>query len=349
MISVFSRNSELKVRQAILKGVYEENLVILGKGRARLAKRSTFFRKRFFVLLLLSLTVLFIYENYVTKNIFPQEQLTANTMSRGAMDHPESSSLVEAPSASLYNAFLDNRDVPLSRMFGLGVQTIMIDAGHGGSDSGTRGKRGTLEKDVTLDIAKRLKARLLRAGKYRVVMTREDDSKISLNRRVEMARDAKADLFISVHLNYLPRKPINIVETYYFGTSSDDTAIMLAQKENAESEYNMSDFKEIIEKIGKTMKLQESKEFATAIQKNLFLNSRQHNGAIRDFGVKRAPFVVLLGVDVPAVLAEVSCLSNREEEVDLASEAHRENIARYLEAGILDYLDKGDITHEAKR
>ncbi len=349
MISVFSRNSELKVRQTILKGVYEENLVILGKGRGRLAKRSTSFRKRFFVLLLLSLTVLFIYENYVTKNIFPQEQLTANTAGRGAVARPESSSFVGVPSASLYNAFLDNRDVPLSRMFGLGVQTIMIDAGHGGSDSGTRGKRGTLEKDVTLDIAKRLKARLLRAGKYRVVMTREDDSKISLNRRVEMARDAKADLFISVHLNYLPRKPINIVETYYFGTSSDDTAIMLAQKENADSEYNMSDFKEIIEKIGKTMKLQESKEFATAIQKNLFLNSRQHNGAIRDFGVKRAPFVVLLGVDVPAVLAEVSCLSNREEEVDLASETHRENIARYLEAGILDYLDKGDTTHEAKR
>jgi len=349
MISVFSRNSELKVRQAILKGVYEENLVILGKGRSRLAKRSRSFHKRFFVFLLLSLTALFIHENYVANKIFPQEQLAANTTARGAVVRPGDISFVGEPNASLYNAFLGNQEVPLSRVFGLGVQTIMIDAGHGGSDSGTRGKMGTMEKDVTLDIATRLKARLLRTGKYRVVMTREDDSKISLNRRVEMARDAKADLFISVHLNYLPRKPINIVETYYFGTSSDDTAIMLAQKENADSEYMMSDFKEIIEKIGKTMKLQESKDFATAIQKNLFLNSRQHNGAIQDFGVKRAPFVVLLGVDVPAVLAEVSCLSNREEEIELASEAHRENIARYLEAGILDYLDKGDITHEAKR
>jgi N-acetylmuramoyl-L-alanine amidase len=349
MISVFSRNSELKVRQAILRGVYEENLVILGKGRGRRARQSRSFRKRFFVFLLLSLTALFIHENYVANKIFPQEQLTANTAARGAVVRPGDTSFVGEPNASLYNAFLGNQEVPLSRVFGLGVQTIMIDAGHGGSDSGTRGKMGTMEKDVTLDIATRLKARLLRTGKYRVVMTREDDSKISLSRRVDMARDAKADLFISVHLNYLPRKPINIVETYYFGTSSDDTAIMLAQKENADSEYTMSDFKEIIEKIGKTMKLQESKEFATAIQKNLFLNSRQHNGAIQDFGVKRAPFVVLLGVDVPAVLAEVSCLSNREEEIELASEAHRENIARYLEAGILDYLDKGDITHEAKR
>ena len=349
MISVLFRNSELKVRQAILKGVYEENLVILGKGRGRTAKRRPFFLKKFFLVLLISLTVLFIYENYIANKMFPQEQLTANTTARRALVPHLDNSLVVSPDVSLYNAFLDKREVPLSRVFGLGVQTIMIDPGHGGSDSGTRGKMGTMEKDVTLDIAKRLKARLLRTGKYRVAMTREDDSKISLNKRVEMARNAKADLFISVHLNYLPRKPINIVETYYFGTSSDDTAIMLAQKENADSEYNMSDFKEIIEKIGKTMKLQESREFAAAIQKNLFLKSRQHNGAIRDFGVKRAPFVVLLGVDVPAVLAEVSCLSNREEERELASEAHRENIARYLEAGILDYLDKGDITHEAKR
>ena len=348
MIFVFSRNSELKVRQAILKDVYEENLVILGKDKGRPAKQRSFFRKRFFIVLFVSLTAIFLYGNYGADRIFSPEQLTASATARGPM-HPLGNSFVEAPGAAIYNAFLDNEEVPLSRVFGLGVQTIMIDAGHGGSDSGTRGKMGTLEKDVTLDIAKRLKSRLLRTGKYRVVMTREDDSKISLSRRVEMTRNAKADLFISVHLNYLPRKPINIVETYYFGTSSDDAAIMLAQQENADSEYKMSDFKEMIEKIGTTMKLQESKEFAAAIQKNLFLNSRQHNAAIRDFGVKRAPFVVLLGVDVPAVLAEVSCLSNRQEEIELASEAHRENIARYLESGILDYLDKGDITHEAKR
>ncbi len=349
MISVFSRNSELKVRQAILKGVYEENLVILGRGKGRIGKPKQFFLRRFFIVLLVSIMVIFTYENYPAQKFFPQGQLTAHTTTRRALLPSDERAFVEAPRASLYTGLLDKQDVPLSRMFGLGVQTIMIDAGHGGSDSGSRGKMGTMEKDVTLDIAKRLKARLLHTGKYRVLMTREDDSRIPLNRRVEMTRNAKADLFISVHLNYLPRKPINIVETYYFGTSSDDTAIMLAQEENADSEYAMSDFKEIIEKIGKTMKLQESKDLATAIQKNLFLNSRRHNRTIQDFGVKKAPFVVLLGVDVPAVLAEVSCLSNKEEEIELASESHRENIARYLEAGILDYLDKGDITHEAKR
>ncbi len=85
------------------------------------------------------------------------------------------------------------------------------------------------------------------------------------------------------------------------------------------------------------------------IQKNLFLNSKKHDGNVYNFGIKRAPFVVLLGVDVPAVLAEVSCLSNREEEIELNAESHRENIARYLEAGILDYLNKGEVRVEAKR
>ncbi|MFA4829049.1 MAG: N-acetylmuramoyl-L-alanine amidase, partial [Thermodesulfovibrionales bacterium] len=122
-----------------------------------------------------------------------------------------------------------------------------------------------------------------------------------------------------------------------------------AEQENAGSHYGLSDFKEIIGKIGETLKLQESKEFAASIQKNLFLNSKKQNANVYNFGVKRAPFIVLLGVDVPAVLAEVSCLSNREEEIELNTESHRENIARYLEAGILDYLNKGEVSYEAKR
>ena len=103
--------------------------------------------------------------------------------------------------------------------------------------------------------------------------------------------------------------------------------------------------------MGETLKLQESKKFAAAIQNNLFLNSKKQNVNIQNYGIKRAPFVVLLGVAVPAVLAEVSCLSNGEEEIELNTESHRENIARFLEAGILDYLNipKGEITHEAKR
>jgi N-acetylmuramoyl-L-alanine amidase len=251
--------------------------------------------------------------------------------------------------SSEFVAFLNNRKGSFSRMLGLKIKTIMIDPGHGGSASGTIGKMGTMEKDVTLDIAKRLKAHLIKSGRYRVLMTREDDSTVPLEKRVSLTQEAKADLFISIHLNYLPRRPTNIIETYYFGPSNDEKTLKLAQQENAGSEYGLSDFKEIMEKLGKTMKLQESKKLAESIQANLFLNSRKHSEDIQDHGVKRAPFVVLLGVDVPAVLAEVSCLSNLEEEEELSSESHRENIARYLAAGIFDYLNKGALSHEAKR
>jgi N-acetylmuramoyl-L-alanine amidase len=246
-------------------------------------------------------------------------------------------------------AFVNSHNVFFSRMLGLKIKTIMIDPGHGGTASGTIGKFGTKEKDIALDIAKRLRTHLIKSGRYHVLMTREDDSTVSLEKRVTLTHEAKADLFISIHLNYLPRKPTNIIETYYFGPSSDEKILELAQKENAGSEYGLSDFKEIMERLGKTLKLQESKEFAESIQANLFLNSRKHNEDIKNHGVKRAPFVVLLGVDVPAVLAEVSCLSNEEEERKLNSETHRENIARYLAAGIFDYLNKGALTHEAKR
>ena len=250
---------------------------------------------------------------------------------------------------SEFVAFLNNRNGSFSKMLGLKIKTIMIDPGHGGSASGTIGKMGTMEKDVTLDIAKRLKTHLMKTGCYRVLMTREDDSTVPLEKRVSLTQEAKADLFISIHLNYLPRKPTNIIETYYFGPSNDEKTLKLAQQENAGSEYGLSDFKEVMEKLGKTMKLQESKKLAESIQANLFLNSRKHSEDIENHGVKRAPFVVLLGVDVPAVLAEVSCLSNLEEEEELRSETHRENIAGYLAGGIFDYLSKGALSHEAKR
>lgn len=349
MMTMFFRKNEIKLRKDILRGVYEENLKIIGKGRSCIAKPKPFFLRKMFLTFSLAITAVLLHGIFFDTTFFPEKELTASIISQNVPVPPEKAPAEALPASSDYNAFINNQGVSLSRMFGLGVKTIMIDAGHGGTDSGTIGKMGTREKDITLDIAKRLKERLLKTGRYRVLMTREDDVAVPLNKRVEIAQAAKADLFISVHLNYLPSKPINIIETYYFGPTSDDKTLKLAERENAGSEYGLSDFREMLEKIGQTLKLQESREFATAIQKNLFINSKMQDGNVFDFGIKRAPFVVLLGVDVPAVLAEVSCLSNSQEEKELKTEGHRESIARYLEAGIMDYLSKGDFTHEAKR
>jgi N-acetylmuramoyl-L-alanine amidase len=164
-----------------------------------------------------------------------------------------------------------------------------------------------------------------------------------------MANTYKADLFISIHVNYVPSRPVNIIETYYFGQPSDDRTLKLAERENADSDYAFSDFKKIVEKIGNTLKYQESKKLASRIQHSLVLNSREADKSIQNNGIKTAPFLVLLGVDTPAVLTEVSCMSNAREESELNTVTHRENIAHYLETGILDYLKKGEASYEAKR
>ena len=346
MLFMIPKKRELKVRKAILRGVYEDNLRIIGKNPVILAGRAPVFFKKMFLFFSITLLSILVNGNYLKLPLFPEKQTTASLITQRPSSLPAEKPAVKP---SDYEAFLGGKEMPLSRMFGLEVKTIMIDPGHGGSDSGTTGTMGTKEKDITLDIAKKLRERLRKYGRYNILITREQDTTLPLNQRVELARSSRADLFISIHLNYLPSKPINIIETYYFGPSADDKTLRLAEQENAGSHYGLSDFKEIIGKIGETLKLQESKEFAASIQKNLFLNSKKQNANVYNFGVKRAPFVVLLGVDVPAVLAEVSCLSNREEEIELNTESHRENIARYLEAGILDYLNKGEVSYEAKR
>ena len=367
MISIFNGKKEFKIRQDILRGVYEQNLLMLGRGRPALSRRRPFLLRRVFLSAVLCVFAVLMHDQYTGSSFAPAEP-TANIsahpvsppsagvsteltpdISKGLLLPAPGVSSEGTVNASEFSALINSPNVSLIRMLGLKIKTIMIDAGHGGTDSGTIGKMGTKEKDITLDIAKRLKAHLGKRDLHHVLMTREDDSSVPLLERVTFVREARADLFISIHLNYLPKKNTNIIETYYFGPSDDKKTLKLAEQENAGSEYGLSDFREVVEMLGKTMKLQESKEFAESIQTNLFLNRRKHNEEIQNHGVKRAPFVVLLGVDVPSVLAEVSCLSNREEEQELNYESHRENIARYLAAGIFDYLNKGALTHEAKR
>ncbi len=367
MTSIFTGKKEPRIRQDILRGVYEENLLMLGRSRPALSQRRSFLLKGILLSAVLSAFVVLMPDQH-TGNSFGPAEPTSNIDALPVSLPPPSVSIEWTPDMDKYpllpaanvkaedpvngdefSAIMNSRNVSLMRMLGLKIKTIMIDAGHGGSSSGTIGKMGTKEKDITLDIAKRLRAHLVKSGLHHVLMTREDDSTVPLLERVTLVREAKADLFISIHLNYLPKKSTNIIETYYFGPSDDQKILKLAEQENAGSEYGLSDFREVVEMLGKTMKLQESKEFAESIQANLFLNSRKHTKDIQDHGVKRAPFVVLLGVDVPSVLAEVSCLSNPEEEQKLNSENHRENIASFLASGIFDYLNKGARTHEAKR
>jgi N-acetylmuramoyl-L-alanine amidase len=241
-----------------------------------------------------------------------------------------------------YDAMLTGLGMPMADLFNLRVQTIVIDPGHGGIDPGATGQQGLKEKDVVLDIARRLRDKLVAYGDYRVLLTREQDRKVFLKERVAFAKKNRADLFISIHINSLPPGggSLNYVETYYFGPHTDQRSLDLAEKENHDSDYVMGDFREVIARIGDTLKTEESKELASSIHTHLFNDLKRRNRDLIDAGSKTGPFMVLLGVEVPSVLVEVSCISNKAEESRLSRPEYRDSVADFLEAGIVEYLQR---------
>ena len=254
-----------------------------------------------------------------------------------------------------YHGLVDPKDVTIAALFDLEVKTIAIDPGHGGRDPGAIGPTGLTEKEVTLDIARRLRDRLQKHSSYRILMTRDDDVSLSVKDRAEFANKMGADLFISIHVNSIPVEPLMIIETYFFGAQADQDTIEIAKKENQGSEYLMAEFRNMIMKISDKFKQQESEALAMCIQKNLFMNIHHQNDTVVSRGIKSAPFIVLLGADMPCVLTEVSCISSQEEERKLADPAYREKIASYLEGGIVQYIKKSKketikgVTQHARR
>lgn len=226
---------------------------------------------------------------------------------------------------------------PLATLFDLQVRTIVLDPGHGGQDPGAIGLGGAAEKQLTLDVALRLKRRLESRG-YTVLMTRSGDETVSLRDRVEFANRQPTDLFVSIHANSFPDEPVNALETYYFGANSERYLLRLAEAENQGSDYSVADFNNMIRRLSNTVKLQESRRLAVTIQKSLVHNTREILPGVQDWGVKAGPFVVLLGSDAPSVLAEISVLTNRDQVDRLKLEAHREQLSAFLEEGILNYL-----------
>ncbi len=245
-----------------------------------------------------------------------------------------------ADTAEQYEAMLNQLGLPMADLFDLKVQTIVIDPGHGGIDPGATGHQGLKEKDVALDIARRLRDNLTKSGNYRVLLTREEDRKVYLKERVAFAKENHADLFVSIHVNSLPVKAVNYLETYYFGPYTDQQSLDLAAKENRDSDYVMGDFHKIITRIGDTLKTEESKALAISIHKHLYANLKRLNADLVDAGAKTGPFMVLLDAEVPSVLVEVSCISNKEEENRLGTPGYRDSVAGFLETGIVEYLER---------
>jgi len=254
---------------------------------------------------------------------------TAKPSGQTATPSKEQSPQPPSPSSSGYS---------LVRQLGLGVKRIVLDPGHGGSDPGCLSSSGLKEKDVALDIARRLKKILETPGQFEVFLTRDSDLTIPLEKRTAIANQKRADLFISIHLNASPRKNRTGVETFYLNFSPDPAVNELAAKENASSSKNIREMKLIVEKIIKNSKYEESKDLAEKIHQNLLTHLKKNFGPRDDLGVKGGPFWVLIGSEMPAVLVEVSHLSNQREEEALKTEIYREAVATGLFRGIMEYV-----------
>jgi N-acetylmuramoyl-L-alanine amidase len=225
----------------------------------------------------------------------------------------------------------------LTRALGLKIGKIVVDAGHGGHDTGTIGPNGLMEKDLVLDVALRL-GRLLetRLGAD-VIFTRDDDTFIPLETRTAIANEHQADLFISIHANSSPDPSARGIETYYLNFTSNPDALEVAARENAVSEKSIFELQDLVKKITLKEKIEESRELATDVQLSLYSGLATRHSTLRDRGVKKAPFVVLIGANMPSILAEISFVSNPTDAAKLETPEYREKIAESLYKGIAKY------------
>jgi len=236
---------------------------------------------------------------------------------------------------------IDSTEPVKAAAFPLAVRRIVLDAGHGGSDPGASSASQLTEKQITLDIAQRLRV-LLQSGGFQVVVTRPDDRLVPLRERARLANSSDGDIFVSIHVNSIRDHRVSHgVETYYLGPTKDPLLTQLAAEENGTSGYSIADLRALLDRVYADVRRDESRRLASALQEQLFTNLRANDPGLENWGVKRAPFIVLVATDMPAVLTEVGCLSNDREAAMLNRPEYRQEIAQALFRGIGAYARKG--------
>lgn len=257
----------------------------------------------------------------------------ATLASTGAADTDEVSDEALAPPAPPSTI---RGGYSLARQLGLGVSRIVIDPGHGGPDPGAQAN-GVTEAEVVLDIALRLEKLLLEQPGFEVVLTRRKNVAVPLERRTAIANEERADLFLSIHANSSPRRETAGVETYFLNLATNPQAEAVAARENAASSHSMHTLPQLVRAITNNNKIAESRELAGTVQASLVRRLKARNSSFQDLGVKQAPFVVLIGAQMPSVLAEVAFLTNRAEAALLKQPAYRQQVAQALCDAILEY------------
>lgn len=254
------------------------------------------------------------------------------------LDAPKITETVETPAAPAEMAKANTSGkYSLARQLGLKVRRIVVDAGHGGHDPGAM-HNGLREKDITLDVAQRLRRILEDDYGFEVLMTRDDDHFVALEERTAFANSHNADLFVSVHVNSSRNRRAKGVETYYLNFATTPEAMEVAARENAIAEKNMGELQKLTTAIALNTKIEESRDFAGLIQAGL-VGRLQKDYSISSLGVKQAPFYVLIGAQMPSILAEISFISNQRESELLDNIPYRQSIAEGLAAGVKTYIE----------
>jgi N-acetylmuramoyl-L-alanine amidase len=224
----------------------------------------------------------------------------------------------------------------MARQLGLGVSRIVIDPGHGGHDPGAKG-RGISEAELVLDVALRLEKLLQKVPGVEVLLTRRGDEFLPLQERTAIANREEADLFLSIHANASNNTQARGIETYFLNFTTNQSAAAVAARENAASGQAMGALPDLLKSIALHSKVDESRDFATYVQRAMVERLRPANRTVRDLGVKQAPFVVLIGAEMPSVLAEISFVTNAQEVKLLKTQNYRQRIAEALFDAIRKY------------
>lgn len=268
------------------------------------------------------------------EKVAPRETKDSGKNSKGSVAKVEAEPEVKGAKAKPTSS----GERSLIRALGLKIGRIVVDAGHGGHDTGTIGPHGLQEKDLVLDVALRLGKLIDQRMGAEVVYTRDDDTFIPLETRTAIANKEEADLFISIHANSSDDESARGIETYYLNFTSSADALEVASRENAVSEKSIHELQDLVKKIALKDKIDESKEFAGDVQKSLYSGLSAKNKGLRDRGVKKAPFIVLIGANMPSILAEISFVSNPQDEKKLQTPEYRQKIAESLYRGMAKYV-----------
>jgi N-acetylmuramoyl-L-alanine amidase len=276
-------------------------------------------------------------DKYEVFSLYHPYRVVIDVQGKKDISAPETAANTAIPDAEIKAPEMNTSGrYSLARQLGLKVRRIIVDAGHGGHDPGAMAG-GLREKDITLDVARKLRTILQEKYDFEVLMTRDSDVFVPLEERTAFANSHDADLFVSVHVNSSRNRRARGIETYYLNFATTPEAMEVAARENAITEKNMAELQKLTTAIAMNSKIEESRDFAGLVQAHL-VSQLKKDYAIPSLGVKQAPFYVLIGAHMPAILAEISFISNQQESRLLNDDSYRQSVAEGIAVGVNRYI-----------